>query len=263
MPLWTRKICPLTIGLGKTYAKYVTQRIRDVATAVGAPVNADPACAPNIQVVFTTAPQGFLDAVRKRGPLFLGYYNNSSQADELARVTHPIQAWCITESRDYDGAAQVDRGTCNGNATINTLPIQLNGDLQTPQGTIALNLPCVTVMHASGWRLVNGHDSGFYNALIVAEPAKLFDYEVGSLADYVAMLALTQSASLDSCQELPGITNLLVKGCSSVALKITDGDLAYLRALYNMPSGRGLSVQLGELRYQTKKTLVTDKGGPN
>jgi hypothetical protein len=28
-----------------------------------------------------------------------------------------------------------------------------------------------------------------------------------------------------------------------------------------MPNGRGLAVQLSELRYQMKKTLVTDKGG--
>jgi hypothetical protein len=264
MARWKRKICPLTVGLGKTYAKYVTQRIRDIASAVGAPVNADPACIPNIQVVFTTTPQGFLDNVRKSGPVFLGYYNNSSQADELAKVSHPIQAWYTTESIDYDGAGQVDRGTCNGNASINTLPIQLDGDLQTPQGVITLNLPCAVVMHASGWRLDSGgHESGFYNAVIVAEPAKLLDYEVGSLADYIAMMALTQSASLDSCQDLPSISNLLAKGCSAVALKITDGDLAYLRALYNMPNGRGLSTQMSELRFQMKKTLVTDKGGPN
>jgi hypothetical protein len=29
----------------------------------------------------------------------------------------------------------------------------------------------------------NGHDSAFFNIVIVAEPAKLFDNDVGSLAD--------------------------------------------------------------------------------
>src|SRR5215831_4806406 len=88
MARWRRPICPLTIGLGDKYAKYVTQRIRDVATAVGAPVSSDPGCKPNIEVVFTTAPQGFMDNVRKTGPAFLGYYNTISQADQLAKVTH-------------------------------------------------------------------------------------------------------------------------------------------------------------------------------
>src|ERR1700761_8474838 len=36
---WRREVCPLTVGLGDKYAKYVTQRIRDVAKAVGAPVS--------------------------------------------------------------------------------------------------------------------------------------------------------------------------------------------------------------------------------
>jgi hypothetical protein len=261
MARWRRQICPLTVGLGDKYAKYVSQRIRDVAAAVGAPVNADPACKPNIEVVFTATPQHFLDNVRKIGPIFLGYHDNSSQADELAKVTHPIQAWYTTESSDYDGSAQVDRGLCNNSEALNTLPISLGGDLQNPQGFIQLNLPCATVMHASGFRVNNGHDSGFYNLLIVAEPAKLSDYEVGSLADYVTMLALSQPASLDSCQDLPSISNLLDKGCTSAATKITDGDLAYLYGLYRVPSGYGLSTQRDEMLLQMKKILVTDKGG--
>jgi hypothetical protein len=93
----------------------------------------------------------------------------------------------------------------------------------------------------------------------VAEPAKLLDYEVGSLADYITMLALSQPDSLDSCQELPSISNMLAKGCASASSKITDGDLAYLRGLYNMPSGYSLSAQHDEIIYEMKKTLVTDK----
>lgn len=261
MARWTQGICPLTMGLGKTYAKYVTQRIRDIAAAVGAPVNADPACRPNIEVAFTTAPQAFLDIVRKNGPAFLGYYNNSDQADELAKVTHPIQAWYITESLDYDGVAQIERGRCFGGSTINTLPIQVGGDMQSPQGLLQLNLPCAVIMHSSGSRLNTGYDSGFYNVLIVAEPAKLSDYEVGSLADYIAMLALAQPASLDSCQELPSISNLLAKGCTSASIKITDADLAYLHALYNVPRGYSLSQQRDGMHEWMKKTLVTNKGG--
>ena len=260
---WRRPVCPLTIGLGDKYAKYVSQRIRDVAAAVGAPVSTDAGCKPNIEVVFTTTPQHFLDNVRKIGAVFLGYHDSTSQADELAKVTHPIQAWYTTESSDYDGTPQIDRGMCNNAETINTLPIALGGDLQNPQGVIQLNLSCATIMHASGFRVNNGHDSGFYNVLIVAEPAKLSDFEVGSLADYITMLVLSQPASLDACQDLPSISNLLAKGCTAAANHISDGDLAYLYALYKVPSGYGLSTQQDEMLFQMKKTLVTDKGSPN
>jgi hypothetical protein len=255
MARWRRQICPLTIGLGDKYAKFVSQRIRDIATAVGAPVNADPVCRPNIEVFFTTTPQVLLDNIRKTGPAFLGYYSNSSQADELAKVNHPIQAWYTTESLDYDGTSQIDMGPCNRGPTVNTLAIGVDA----AGSPIEITLPCTTIVHASGSRLGNGLDSGFNNILIVAEPAKLFDFEVGSLADYITMLVLSQPASLDSCQELPSISNLLAKGCASASSKITDGDLAYLRGLYRMPSGYSLNAQHNEILYEMKKTLVTDK----
>ena len=257
---WRHPICPLTVGLGDKYAKYVTQRIRDVAAAVGAPVDPDPACKSNIEVVFTTTPQLFMDGVRKTGPAFLGYHSSNAQADEMAKVTHPIQAWYTTESLDFDGSAQVDSGQCAGSGTtlnyieIGTVPG--GGTFITP---ITLNLSCARIMHASGSRLGSGYDSGFKNVLIMAEPGKLFDYEVGSLADYITMLALSQPASLDSCQDLSSVSNLLAKGCASAAPKISDGDLAYLQGLYNAPDGYSLTGQRDAMEYQMKKTLVTDK----
>jgi len=47
--------------------------------------------------------------------------------------------------------------------------------------------------------------SAFYHILIVADPGKLQDHGIGPLADYIAMLALTQVNSLDGCKPLPSI----------------------------------------------------------
>jgi hypothetical protein len=264
MARWRRPICPLTAGLADKYAKYVSRRLRDVAAAVGAPVDANPGCKPNIEIVFTTTPQGFMDNVRKTGPAFLGYHDSNSQADALAKVTRPIQAWYTTESIDIDGGSQVDSGQCAGIGTVMNAfyiaegPPGENGGGVVP---ITLNLGCARVMKWNGSRLNDGYDSGLYNVLIVAEPAKLLDYEVGSLADYISMLALSQPASLDSCLDLPSISNLLAKGCSSAADKITDGDLAFLTGLYQLPTGYGLGAQQSGIGYRMKKILVTDKGG--
>ena len=134
--------------------------------------------------------------------------------------------------------------------------------MQSGVGSHNLTLPCAVVVHVTGSRAMDGLSSGFFNVLIVAEPARLLDYEVGTLADYVAMMTLSQPASQDVCQELPSISNLLVPGCKSVPSHITDADLAYLRGLYRMPSGITLAVQYNQLEYQMKKVLVTDKGGP-
>jgi hypothetical protein len=267
MARWKLKICPLTIGLGDKYAKYINQRIRAIASAVGAPVNADPGCRPNVEVVFTTSPQSLMDSVRVRQPLFLGYHHNSREAGELAKVTRPIQAWYTTESLDMDGSRQIDTGTCgvNGGTTLNVeSPNMADGAMQPGGGTpVQLSLPCAVVLHVTGFRARDGLSSGFFNILIVAEPAKLFDHEVGSLADYISMLALSQPVSLDNCREVPSVSNLLAPNCAFASSHITDGDLAYLHALYKLPDGELLATQRNYISRAMEQVLVTDKGGPN
>ena len=266
MARWTKGVCPVTLGLADKYAKYITQRIKDIAAAVGAPVNPEPGCRPNIEVMFTLNPQILMNNVRKKQPLLLGYHHNESEADELAKVIHPIQAWYSTISQDITGSSYVDSGTC-GATTLDTMtvegtatPNQPNAGM-TAAGMSQLNLPCAIVMRGAGSRAVDGLNSGFFNIVIVADPSKLLDYEVGTLGDYIALMALSQPASLDSCQDLPSISNLLAKGCASVPGWITDGDLAFLKGLYLVPRGYSMSAQRNEIRYWMKKILVSDKGG--
>ena len=54
---------------------------------------------------------------------------------------------------------------------------------------------------------------------------------MGAVGDYIAMLALTQLSSLDTCQALPSIVNLLAPGCAQKPDGLTENDVAYLRGL--------------------------------
>jgi hypothetical protein len=255
---WKVGICPLTMGLDPHFSNYVADRIREVAAAVGAPVDPDPACKPNIEVVFTTTPQVLMDNVRKTQPVYLGYHDNGSQAAELAKVTHPMQAWYTTATDDTRGRPQVDSGA-SGGTTITIQPIHIGGSIQQPSGTITLTMPHASAQTVTGSRLADGLSSELYNVLIVAEPAKLLAYGMGTLSDYAAMLALAQP-SLDACEELPSISNLLAPNCTATTERLTDGDLAYLRAIYKMGPADKLSVQHDQIRFQMEQTLVTDKG---
>jgi hypothetical protein len=198
--------------------------------------------------MFTLNPHVLMDNVRKDQPTLLGFHHNDREADELAKVTHSIQGWYATVSQDTGGATYLDEGTCGTE----------RGSRLHNYGTL---FPCAVVLHVTGSRAVDGLDSGFFNIIIVADPSKLADYEIGTLGDYIAMMALSQPASLDSCQELPSISNLLTKGCKAIPSWITDGDLAFLKGLYATPSGYSMTAQRSEMQYQMKKTLVTDKGG--
>jgi hypothetical protein len=197
-----------------------------------------------------------LNNVRANAEVYLGYHDNAAQGEKLATVSHPIQAWYTTATSDLRGNPQVDAGKAGG-LVLDFLPLQApdGGGVSAQPGVVQLNMPGATVRNVTGSRLGNGLSSELANVLIVAEPAKLLDYEIGTLADYIAMLALSQPASFDACQEMPSISNLLAAGCSSMAHSITDGDIAYLRGLYTMTPAASLAVQRDEMRYRMVKDL--------
>jgi len=225
MARWERRVCPIVVGQNAHYAAFITQHIKYVALAAGAPVAVEPSCRPNIEIVFTTTPQQLLDNVRKEHVAFLGYASNMAQADRLARVRHPIQAWYTTANMDLNGFEKID----------NSRTIGL-GD----SGEFAASLMMGNV---TGLRMRDGRKSTLYHAIIAIDPAKLLDHEIGGVADYISMLALSQMTTLNQCQPLASIINMLVPGCAAAASELTANDLAYLRGLYRMPLDGNLRMQ--------------------
>src|SRR5262245_15397454 len=45
---WETAICPATAGLGPAGNRFITQRVREVAARIGAPVSDKASCTPNI-----------------------------------------------------------------------------------------------------------------------------------------------------------------------------------------------------------------------
>jgi hypothetical protein len=252
---WKTGVCPITAGLRPVMAAFVSQRVKDVAAQVGAPVDGKDTCTPNIEIVFTTTPQALLDNIRILHPVLLGYHDNSAQAERLATVTHPIQAWYSTATQDLHGNSQVDGVRTQGVSMQVLLPDMSEGVIASPPAFATMSMPSAGVANVTGNRLGDGLSSVFTHVMIVAEPAKLLEYEVGTLADYIAMLALSQISSLDSCQELPSILNLLAPDCSQTAKTLTQVDIAYLRGLYKMSATANFHVQRGEMMYQMRQSL--------
>jgi hypothetical protein len=111
--------------------------------------------------------------------------------------------------------------------------------------------------HVDLTHLGDGLRSEFFHVVVVADLNKLAGYAIGSLADYIAMLALSQTEAFDSCQELPSITNLMSVGCdtSRKTNAISDSDQAYLTALYKMNPETTLQLQRDDIAYQMKQSL--------
>jgi hypothetical protein len=69
---------------------------------------------------------------------------------------------------------------------------------------------------------------------------------MGTLSDYIAMLALSQQPIPDGCQAMPSILNLLEAQCPQVR-ELTEADLAYLTALYRIGASDSLQQQRDQL----------------
>jgi hypothetical protein len=249
MARWEVPVCPIVMGLNPTAVQFITRRLREVAAGAGAPVNGDPKCRPNIQIVFTTAPQALVDDIRKKQGDLLGYFDTLKQLDELATVTRPIQAWYMTATRDVRGQLQID--------TPRTMGIEM---------ILAANIPPVWLPQARAFavtnsRLGDGLRANLHHVTIIADPTKLLEYEMGPVADYVTMLALSQMVSPGHCQSLPTITNLLAEGCPRIPGSLSDIDLGYLRGLYHMNAERHKIVQIHEVTYQMRRELA-EVGAP-
>jgi hypothetical protein len=201
---------------------------------VGAPVNTEKSCTANIDIVFTTAPQALLDNIRERSPDYIGYASGGDELRRLATVTHPIQAWYATETRDLRSVSHIDTGRARG------------------------ALEQASTARATGTRLTTGVRSAFFHVLIVVDPSKLEGQEMVPLSDYIAMLALAQPVSLDACLQPPSILNMLAPGCAPKPAHVTENDMAYLRGLYSMNADRQLlSSQKNDIAAQMAQSLGT------
>jgi len=229
---WEEGICPLTVGQQPAVTKFVSDRVKQIAALVGAPVNSSATCTPNIEIVFSRVPQELLDNIHARQPDYLGYAESGADIKKLATMTKPIQAWYETQTVDLRGMGRIDSARPQEN----------------PNG--------VHVARSTGNHLTDGVRSTFAHIVIVADVTKLAGYEAGPLADYITMLALTQINSLDTCQPLFSIENMLAKGCEAKNGKLTDNDIAYLRGVYKMAGDKKLLAnQQNEIASVMQKVL--------
>lgn len=231
---WETGVCPIAAGLRPAALQFIVQRLRENAKRVGAPVNARSDCKPNIEIVFTTTPQDLLDHVRKDHRLYLGYSQSDAEADRMAVVLHPIQAWYTTASKDIIGTTKIDKSR--------TVGMELE-DLQ-----VALAMGTVTGLHTR-----DGRRSTLYHVIIAIDPAKLAEHEIGGIADYISFLALSPVASLDRCQQLPSVMNMLVPNCAVAASEMTPNDMAFLQGLYKMALDGNLGLQKEGISHEMKK----------
>jgi len=251
---WRDRICPVTVGLPEDKNQFVTKRVKEIAALVGAPVQTDSSCRTNIDIVFTFNPQVLLDGIRTKHPTMLGYHDRSQEV-ALATVAHPVQAWYTTETADDSGRRTVDDKQSHGGVEMTFTPPGAGG------APIPVFLSEARDTQVTGFHTGNGLRSELYHVIIVADLESVGGSDIGAVADYIAMIALSQIPSYDACQQVPSIVNLMTKDCdaSRKPNAVTDIDLAYMRGLYKMTSRGGLAQQRDDIADQMNKGLAVSE----
>jgi hypothetical protein len=246
---WDVGVCPSVVGLKPEFARFITARIRETAARVGAPVNRDTACRPNIHVTFSTAPQALLTNIRNTQPYLLGYADSEARKDGLAKVTQPIQSWYALQTRDLRGNVTFDSHKVTGFGNELRIPCD-----RCPGGYMIMPY-VIGASSVTGGRLGDGLRSVFYSAIVVADPNALLDHDMGTISDHIAMLALAQIEPLKDCQPLPSIMNLFTPGCASRPTGMTANDEGYLRGLYSMDAQAIIQVQRDQMVHRIGQAI--------
>ena len=225
-------LCPHGIGLQPDMNVFVEERIRTVAGLAGAPVQSVVPCKTNMAVIFTPHPQELLDAIRRSRTDLLGYHF-VAQVDAMTRVKYPIQAWYATATRDYNGIVRVD-------------------DPQAFDECVSFYGVGACSAASMGTRVKDGERSEMTTVTVVVDTTKITGLKLGAIADYVAMLALSQTDAFETCQPLASVANLMAPDCDArKAESLTDADLAYLKALYRMDGDVLPEFEQGDIKYGT------------
>jgi hypothetical protein len=231
-----QSICLQTEGLNPGYNAFVTARLRALAAYVGAPVQSDPQCKANVEILFTKNPKEKMDAVIKwaTSPFFYNRYAGGMRKLIEYKSDHVIQGWYLTTS---------------GGASVLNTPIDFAGLTPLPVW------PQITQNYIGSTRLgtrvggVSGSGIGIGTVILIVDTTKVVGYTIGAIADYLAMLTLSVVQSPDHCDPLPSILDLMSSSCGTREMPkaITAGDLAFLKALYYKNTGLGPSLSRDEI----------------
>lgn len=224
---WQSPVCVKTQGLAKGYNAFVTARLKEVATQIGAPGVASEACEANLNIIFTIDPQAYVDDIKRRTPQLLGVHY-PALFQKIAAVTHPVQAWYATGTRGERGTYHLD----------------------------AYDGFSMPIFMVPGSHLDSGLSSGFAAVTIVADINKIAGWEIGTIADYIAMAAFSRAKTLGRCQGMPSVSNALENCADAVKAKaLSDYDMAYLKALYSTRDNQARALQEYEIGWTMLKIL--------
>jgi hypothetical protein len=211
MSRWDWRICPGVAGLRASQAQFVIDRMAQRALEIDLSVG-EPGCRSNVLVMFSMDPDAIAQQIFDARRSALGYYSERGQStlgraalQNFVASDAPVRWWHV--SNEFTRSGQAVEETMTGEAPV-------------------------TDRQAGPSLIRRGTHVNFTGVLVIVDGRSIGDgFDLGALADYLAMVTLAQIDPEADTHELSTILNLF--GDTSAPRQMTEWDIGYLRGLYS------------------------------
>ncbi|MGE0178723.1 MAG: hypothetical protein AB7O91_02745 [Sphingomonas sp.] len=221
---WTDPVCPRVLGIAQPYSGIVEERMREIARAAGMLV-APAGCRTNVSVSFVGDAAGLMREIDRRSPTRLQEVPRNER-DAMLNGDAPVRWWYLTETRSRHrmrNAAQSVRTQQGGGGT--------GGRSQESSPTMELESLSEynsSIISTFGARTI-------IDANVVVDLDRAEGRSLQAVAAYAAFVSF---AEVRPSERPPAGSILGMFADETEARGLTDWDMAFLRALYQLPLDR-------------------------
>lgn len=233
---WNTSICIGVINLANAPARYMVDRISEIASGIGVSALVE-GCSPNILIIWTDDGDAMANAMAQRNPLaFRPRYSGSSHGRAA-----------LQRFRDGDQPVRWWHVSLPVNSETGAPAVRMPGE-ETP--------PAV---RGEG-RLRTPVRYDFQRAFVIIDVTLTGNATLQQITDYVAMAALAQIDPQADLSRYPTILNLF--NGSAVDQRMSEWDEDWLQALYhaelNQSRGANQVTSIGSAMYHDRQRSRND-----
>jgi hypothetical protein len=211
---WQVPICPLVVGLPREQGEFILERLSQIATQAGAPLDKERCARPNLAVVVTPNPDELLADWNRHHHMFVGPRESEARFQRFRHQSRPIRVW-------YNH----DFGSFKGD------PV-LIGSLQLGRGFDAIPSASSTLGSKMNVRDV----LAFSSVAVIVDGREIVGLQIRQISDYIVMAALTEVDLDAQLGDAPTILRLFSSRAAGEPppQELSGWDREFLKGLYGM-----------------------------
>lgn len=244
---WQKPVCPLVAGLPAQEGEFILGRLSEIARAAHIDL-AGEKCRPNVYILVSVRPQQLLRGMDRRNHTFTFGRAAPDVIEKFITAAKPVRVWYHTSATTPEGTPLISlsypafRSTVPGAAGGGNSSGITSGDpgvsltLTNEGPDVFPNTPPYIASGANTWAQATHLSFNvvweIYRVFVIVDLTRLQGVTRGQMADYVAMVALSQLNTGAELKDDPSILKLFDAAPEAAPAGLSDWDRAFLDALY-------------------------------